>query len=98
VRRFYSAVEDHLWATATDLWSSSMQQSYPPDVYLVDRFADTTQIDITSIETVSRGDGQARVEVELVEYRLLDPSPRTLAGAWDLVKIDGVWLLDVPYF
>jgi hypothetical protein len=97
VREFYAAAEDHLWGTATDLWTSSMQERYPPQEYIVDRFIDTTRIDITYIETVSRGDGRARVQVALTEYRLLDP-PRDIVGAWDLVKIDGVWLLDVPYF
>jgi hypothetical protein len=97
VRDFYAAVENHLWGTATDLWTTSMQERYPPQEYIVDRFIDTTRIDITYIETVSRGDGQARVEVALTEYRLLDPA-RTLVGAWDLLKVDGGWLLDVPYF
>jgi hypothetical protein len=75
-----------------------MQERYPPDVWLIERFTDTTQIDITYIETVERGSGRARVSVALVEYRILEPSPRTLVGAWDLVRIDGDWLLDVPYF
>jgi len=98
VLEFYEAVENHLWDTATALWSESMQESYPPDVYLVDRFADTSRIDVTYAETVERGDGHARVEVALVEYRILDPTPRTIVGAWDLVRVDGAWLLDVPYF
>lgn len=98
VRDFYAAVEDHLWQKAIALWSPSMQERYPPQEWLIDRFTPTTRIDITYIETVERGDGRARVEVALVEYRLIEPSPRTFVGAWDLVKIDGVWLLDVPYF
>ena len=98
VHDFYAAAEGHAWDAATAMWSPSMQENYPPDVYLVDRFADTSRIDVTSVETVSRGDGRATVSVSLVEYRVLDPTPRTIVGAWDLVRIDGVWLLDVPYF
>jgi hypothetical protein len=97
---FYDAVERHDWETATNLWSPSMQQRYPPDEWLVDRFRRTTRIDITRLQTVAlnRDAGTARVQVSLVEYRTVEPSPRTFVGAWDLVRIDGRWLLDQPYF
>lgn len=97
---FYDAVEDQDWETATDLWSPSMQERYPPDEWLVGRFRRTTRIDITSLRTVSldRDAGTARVEVALVEYRTVEPSPRSFVGAWDLVKIDGRWLLNDPQF
>jgi hypothetical protein len=98
VRDFYAAVEAKAWDVATALWSPAMQAAYPPDVYIIERFAETTAIDITSLVTTSRGDGRAHVEVTLLEYRLLETEPRTISGAWDLVKLDGVWLLDAPYF
>ena len=97
---FYDAVEDHDWDTATNLWSPSMQERYPPDEWLVGRFRRTTQIDITSLRTVSldRDAGTATVRVSLVEYRTVEPSPRTFAGSWELVRINGRWLLDDPHF
>ena len=100
VRRFYDAVELHNWTTAIALWSPAMQERYPPDAWLIDRFRRTTRIDILELDTlfVDRGAGTARVAVTLVEYRTVEPSPRTFVGAWDLVRIDGVWVLNAPYF
>ena len=100
VRAFYTSVEDHDWQRAIALWSPSMQERYPPDEWLIDRFRPTTRIDITQLDTVSidRDAGRARVSVTLVEYRRDEASPRTFAGAWDLVRIDGLWVLDDPHF
>ena len=97
---FYDAVEEHDWETATNLWSPSMQERYPPDDWLVGRFRRTTRIDITSLRTVAlnREAGTATVHVSLVEYRTVEPSPRTFTGSWDLVRIDGRWLLNDPHF
>jgi hypothetical protein len=100
VRAFYDAVERRDWDTATGLWSPSMQRRYPPQEWLVDRFRHTTRIDITRLRTVSVNTqaGTARVEVSLVEYRTVEPSPRTFVGAWDLVLINGRWRLNDPDF
>ena len=77
-----------------------MQQRYPPQEWLIDRFRPTTRIDITRLHTVfvNEATDRARVEVTLVEYRTVEPSPRTLVGAWDLVLLDGRWLLNDPDF
>ena len=98
VLAFYSAVEDHDWDTAIDLWSPSMRERYPPQEWLIDRFRRTTRIDVTRIDTVSNADGRARVEVSLTEYRSIEPSPRRFVGAWDLVRRDGRWVLNDPDF
>jgi hypothetical protein len=95
---FYDAVERHDWDTAIALWSPSMQERYPPQQWLIDRFRRTTRIDITRLVTVSQGDGQARVEISVTEYRTIEPSPRRFVGAWDLVLRDGRWLLNDPDF
>ncbi len=98
VLAFYDAVEDHDWDTAINLWSPSMQERYPPQEWLIDRFRRTTRIDVTRIDTVSNSGGRARVEVSLTEYRSIEPSPRRFVGAWDLVRLDGRWVLDDPDF
>lgn len=98
VLAFYDAVEDQDWDTAIDLWSPSMQQRYPPQEWLIDRFRRTTRIDVTRIDTVSNAGGRARVEISLTEYRSVEPSPRRFVGAWDLVRLDGRWVLDDPDF
>jgi hypothetical protein len=38
------------------------------------------------------------VAVTIVEYRTVEPSPRTFSGTWDLVRVGGRWLLDAPHF
>ena len=100
VLAFYVAVATHEWKTARDLWSPDMQLRYPPDAHIVDRFSATQRIHINLIKTVEvdRSAGTARVEVTMLEYRTVEPSPRRYVGAWDLVRIDGRWLLHAPDF
>jgi hypothetical protein len=76
-----------------------MQREYPPDQWLIGRFAHTTRIDVTGLRTTARDDaaGRATVAVTLVEYRT-DAAPRTISGSWRLVRTGGRWLLDVPLF
>ena len=90
----------HDWDTAIALWSPAMQQRYPPQQWLIDRFKYTTRIDITHLRTefVNVSAGTARVSLTLVEYRTVAPSPRTFVGSWDLVLINGRWLLNDPHF
>jgi hypothetical protein len=100
VARFYQAAAAHDWETAVALWSPSMQRRYPPQQWLIDRFKRTTRIDLTrlAILGVDASAGTATVGVRLVEYRTVEPSPRSFAGSWDLVRLDGAWLLDEPHF
>ena len=98
VLAFYDAVEAHNWDAAVALWSPSMQERYPPQDYLIDRFRRTTRIDVTYLQTVSDSGGRARVNVSLTEYRSVEPSPQRFVGAWDLVLRDGRWVLNDPDF
>ena len=100
VQRFYDAVEAHDWDTAIALWSPSMRERYPPQQWLIDRFKRTTRIDVTRLATRSldTGAGTANVALRLVEYRTVEPSPRSFSGSWDLVLLDGHWKLDQPHF
>ena len=42
--------------------------------------------------------GTANVAVDLIEYRESGPSPRRFVGDWDLVLVDGRWLMSDPDF
>jgi hypothetical protein len=77
-----------------------MRRRYPPDEWLIGRFSRTTRIDITRLRQVAlnQSAGTATVAVSLVEYRTVEPSPRTFSGTWDLVLINGRWLLNQPHF
>lgn len=97
---FYHAVALHQWSAATALWTPSMQQRYPPDEYIVARFTPTTQITIRNLGTLSSDPaaGRATVGVTVIEQRTLPPNPLVSTGSWDLVAVDGRWLLDQPHF
>jgi hypothetical protein len=95
---FYNAVEAHDWDTAISLWSASMQRRYPPDEWLIARFSRTTRIDILSVHRVMSSATRATVAVTIREYRTVEPSPRRFVGDWDLILVDGRWLLDDPDF
>jgi hypothetical protein len=77
-----------------------MLERYPPDAYIDGRFAPTTRIDLlrNDIVAIDAEAGTATVAVDLVEYRESGPSPRRFVGSWDLVLVDGVWLMNDPDF
>jgi serine/threonine-protein kinase len=95
---FYGAVEAHDWDTAIGLWSESMQERYPPDEWLIGRFSRTERIDVLRVRRIASTSATATVVVTIREYRTDAASPRTLAGDWDLILVDGRWLLDDPDF
>jgi serine/threonine-protein kinase len=99
VASFYDAVESHDWDRAIAAWSPDMQARYPPDEWLIGRFRSTTRIDISRLRLIaSETADTATVAVTLVEYRTVEPSPRTFVGDWDLILVDGRWLLHDPDF
>jgi serine/threonine-protein kinase len=100
VADFYDAVASHDWDRAISRWSERMQRRYPPDEWLIGRFSRTTRIDITRLRrtALDPAAGTATVAVTIVEYRTVEPSPRTFSGTWDLVRVGGRWLLDAPHF
>jgi hypothetical protein len=77
-----------------------MRQRYPPDEWLIGRFSRTTRIDIVRLHraALDSAAGTATVSVTLVEYRTVEPSPRTFVGSWDLVRVGHQWLLNQPHF
>ena len=97
---FYDAVEDHDWDRAIARWSRSMRERYPPDEWLIGRFSRTTRMDIVRLRqtALNSSAGTATVAVSLVEYRSVEPSPRSFAGSWELVRVNGRWLLNEPHF
>jgi hypothetical protein len=74
-----------------------MRERYPPDEYIDGRFAPTSRIDLLRNEVVARDANSAVVAVDLVEYRT-DGAVRRFTGSWDLVLVDGQWLLNDPDF
>jgi hypothetical protein len=93
-------VETHDFKAAAALWSPRMRRQYPPKGYIDGRFSRTTRIDLRRNEIISMSArrGTAVVAVDLIEYRTVEPSPRRFIGWWDLVLINGQWLMDRPHF
>jgi hypothetical protein len=100
VARFYRLVVLERFDDAAELWSSQMLARYPPDAYIDGRFAPTTEIVMQRNEIVAMDPraGTATVAVDIVEYRESGPSPLRFVGSWDLVLVDGVWLMHDPDF
>ena len=62
------------------------------------RFDATTKIDVNRlrIERMSISRREAVVSIDIVEYRK-SGAPRHWVGTWDLVLINGSWLMDDPH-
>ena len=100
VARFYRLVVLDRFDDAAALWTAAMRERYPPDEYIDGRFAPTTDIEFRRLEIIAFDPeaGTATVAVDLIEYRESGPSPRRFVGDWDLVLVDGRWLLSDPDF
>jgi hypothetical protein len=94
VSDFYDRVVAHDFDGAVQLWSSSMQASYPRSEYVDGRFSNTSSMALQRNQLVFTGAGQATVAIDLVEVR----GGRTYhwVGSWYLVQSGSGWLLDRP--
>ena len=94
VSQFYDRVVAHDFDGALQLWSSSMQASYPRSEYVDGRFSNTSSMALQRNQLVFSGAGQATVAIDLVEVR----GGRTYhwVGNWYLVQSGSGWLLDRP--
>jgi hypothetical protein len=97
VAAFYGHVTDGRFDSAYALWSSRMKATYPRQENLDNRFADTTAITFLRLEVVSRTDRSAIVQADFVET-YDSGSSRQFIGYWELIRVDGRWLLDAPHY
>ena len=97
---FYQAVARQQFDLAAQHWSPRMRATYPPPVYLVDRFARTRQITVRRADVLflDEAAGRAPVAVEVAETSSFPAFNRTWHGSWRLVRTPGGWLLDQPNF
>jgi hypothetical protein len=94
VSQFYDRVVAHDFDGALQLWSPSMQGTYPRSEYVDGRFSNTSSMALQSNQLVSSGGGQATVAIDLVEVR--GGRPYHWIGNWYLVQSGSGWLLDRP--
>jgi hypothetical protein len=97
VAAFYAFVESQRFDEAYALWSARMKATYPRQSNLDDRFDETTDISFMELRVASRSTEAATVQANFREtYE--SGSARDFIGYWELVFVDGRWLLDAPTY
>lgn len=97
VARFYGHAVDGEFDAAYALWSDRMKSSFPRDENLDGRFDETAAISFTQLRTVAIDGGSAIVQANFIEEYETGTS-REFIGYWELVLVDGAWLLDFPHY
>jgi len=97
VAQFYRHAVDGAFDAAYALWSERMKREFPREANLDGRFDDTAAITFTQLRTVALDGGSAIVQANFVEEYESGGS-REFIGYWELVLVDGAWLLDFPHY
>ena len=74
-----------------------MKAQYPREDNLDGRFDQTAAITFTQLQTVEQSSDRAVVQANFVEEYDSGGS-REFIGFWELVFVDGRWLLDQPHY
>jgi hypothetical protein len=97
IATWYSHVANGNFDAAYSLWSDRMRATYPRQENLDERFAQTAAITFGQLEVVQQGQRTATVQANFVET-YDSGSSREFVGYWELVAVDGRWLLDAPHY
>ena len=94
---FYENVAAGNFDAAYALWSDRMKAMYPRQENLDDRFDETARITFHQLRLVARTNGPATVQANFTETYDSGGS-REFIGYWELVQVNGRWLLDEPHY
>ena len=94
---FYRYVESGRFDEAHALWSDRMKAQYPRPENLDDRFDDTAAITITALYIAEQYGSNATVQANFTQT-YDSGSSRDFVGYWQLVRVNGRWLLDRPTY
>jgi hypothetical protein len=97
VAAFYGNVAAGNFDAAYALWSDRMKATYPRQENLDDRFDDTASITFEQLRLVDLTDQTATVQANFIET-YDSGSSREFIGYWQLIQVDGRWLLDEPHY
>lgn len=97
VATFYRLVVDEQFDAAYALWSERMMRDFPRQENLDGRFDETATITFTQLETVAREGNRAAVQANFVEH-YESGGTREFIGYWEMILVDGRWLLDQPRY
>lgn len=97
VAAFYRHAAAGDFDAAYSLWSARMKATYPREDNLDGRFDETASIDFEALHVASQSGGSATVQANFVET-YDSGSSRRFVGYWELILVDGRWLLDAPRY
>jgi hypothetical protein len=98
VIRFYVDIGHHDFAAAAALWSPALRQADPPTEYIDQRFALTRFIWVDGVRVIQQDPaGRTATVAAHVTETLANGTGQQFTGAWRLVRLQGVWLLDRPF-
>jgi hypothetical protein len=94
---FYGHAERQEFDAAYALWSDRMRAQFPRRENLDERFDNTADIAILSLFVAEQSGAWAAVQIDFVET-YDGGSSRRFIGWWEVILIDGRWVLDQPHF
>ena len=97
VSTWYRYVADGAFDSAYALWSDRMRGDFPRQSNLDGRWDDTAQVTFNQLYVAEQTPSTAKVQVDFVETKT-SGATRRFVGWWDLVLVDGRWLLEHPNF
>jgi hypothetical protein len=97
VATFYSRAAAGEFDAAYALWSDRMKADFPREENLDGRFDETSSITFTQLETVGQRGDRAVVQANFIE-EYESGATRQFIGYWEVVLVDGTWLLDQPHY
>jgi hypothetical protein len=97
VAAFYGNVADGNFDAAYSLWSDRMRATFPRQGNLDDRFANTASITFHELYVAEMSGDRATVQANFTETYDSGAS-RVFIGYWELIRVDGRWLLDAPHY
>ena len=97
VAAFYRNVASGNFDAAYALWSDRMRATYPRADNLDGRFAETASITFSRLNVAEQGARSATVQANFTET-YDSGATRDFIGYWELVQVNGRWLLDAPHY
>jgi hypothetical protein len=97
VAAFYGHVADGRFDAAYGLWSDRMRAAYPRQENLDERFDQTASITFEQLFVAQQSATTATVQANFVET-YDSGSTRRFIGYWELIRVNGRWLLDAPHY
>jgi hypothetical protein len=97
IATWYRYVAEGAFDSAYALWSARMRGDYPRQPNLDGRWDDSAAVTFNQLYVAEQTASTVKVQVDFIETKD-SGATRRFVGWWDLVLVDGRWLLDHPNF